>query len=496
MKNFFKDKIYQSYLSVFSLLLIVSICLIAFYQCDKHLIEKHALRHFFNTVITFLFSIPLVSSFRKLRSEHLYLKNKSKKIESLDLLTNAYNRKEGLKILEDLSKSMKQSERSASICFIDILNLTYINNKSGLQAGDNIVKITVNILKDSFRNSDKVVRLEGNKFMVILPDCSLAAKNTLIKKLENKLSLFNKLNKKNYFIELNILYVEYKGEEKESFVNNSINRLALNKKNTSINDSVMQEEILVGINNNEFKTFFQPKIFSKDKKVQFEALVRWIHPEKGMISPSFFIPVSETSFLIHRITELVLKDSLEAAKKLNTCISVNISPLFFEKESFVRDIKNILVDSESRNLIILEITERSAMIHSISTLEKMNKLINLGVKFSIDDFGTGYSSLSYLEKFPISELKIDRSFITNVEKSSINSLIISFSVKVGELSGFEVIAEGVETKEEIEKLISLGCYNFQGYYFDKAQPLEVILKDYSKDKYLKKLDFINTEKSD
>ena len=332
--------------------------------------------------------------------------------------------------------------------------------------------------------------------MVILPDCSLAAKNTLIKKLENKLSLFNKLNKKNYFIELNILYVEYKGEEKESFVNNSINRLALNKKNTSINDSVMQEEILVGINNNEFKTFFQPKIFSKDKKVQFEALVRWIHPEKGMIPPSFFIPVSETSFLIHRITELVLKDSLEAAKKLNTCISVNISPLFFEKESFVRDIKNILVDSESRNLIILEITERSAMIHSISTLEKMNKLINLGVKFSIDDFGTGYSSLSYLEKFPISELKIDRSFITNVEKSSINSLIISFSVKVGELSGFEVIAEGVETKEEIEKLISLGCYNFQGYYFDKAQPLEVILKDYSKDKYLKKLDFINTKKSD
>ena len=115
MKNFFKDKIYQSYLSVFSLLLIVSICLIAFYQCDKQLIEKHALRHFFNTVITFLFSIPLVSSFRKLRSEHLYLKNKSKKIESLDLLTSAYNRKEGLKILEDLSKSMKQSERSAYV---------------------------------------------------------------------------------------------------------------------------------------------------------------------------------------------------------------------------------------------------------------------------------------------------------------------------------------------------------------------------------------------
>jgi EAL domain-containing protein (putative c-di-GMP-specific phosphodiesterase class I) len=147
------------------------------------------------------------------------------------------------------------------------------------------------------------------------------------------------------------------------------------------------------------------------------------------------------------------------------------------------------VDSESRNLIILEITERSAMIHSISTLEKMNKLINLGVKFSIDDFGTGYSSLSYLEKFPISELKIDRSFINNLETNKINPLVINFSVKIGELAGFKVIAEGVETKEQIEKLLALGCYNFQGYYFDKAQPLDVILKDYSKNKYLNKMEF-------
>lgn len=496
MKNIFKNKMYSNYLPVFILLLVVFIYLMVFYLCDERLIGNHAIRHFLNTIFTFLFSIPLVSSFRKIRSEHIYLKNKSKEIESLDLLTGAYNRKEGLKILEDLSKSVRLSERSASTFFIDILNLTYINNKLGLQAGDDIVKITVNILKDIFRSSDKVVRLEGNKFMVILLDCLPAAKNTLIKKLENRLFIFNKLNKKNYFIELNILYVEYKGEENEIFVNNSINRLALNKKNTSVKDSVMQEEILSGLNNNEFKTFFQPKIFSKDKKVHFEALVRWKHPKKGMIPPSVFIPVSERSFLIHKITELVLKDSLKAAKKLDTCISVNISPLFFEKESFVRDIKSILADSETRNLIVLEITERSAMTHSLSTVEKMNKLIDLGIKFSIDDFGTGYSSLSYLEKFPISELKIDRSFIANVEKSSINSLIISFSVKVGELSGFEVIAEGVETKEEIEKLLSLGCYNFQGYYFDKAQPLELILKNYSKDKYLNKLELINTEKSD
>ena len=107
------------------------------------------------------------------------------------------------------------------------------------------------------------------------------------------------------------------------------------------------------------------------------------------------------------------------------------------------------------------------MKHSFSTLNKMKKLIKMGIEFSIDDFGTGYSSLSYLEKFPISELKIDRTFINNIETNKINPLIINFSVKIGRIAGFKVIAEGVETIEQIEKLMSLGCYNFQGYYFDK-----------------------------
>ena len=459
----------------------------------KKTISKHTLMLFLNTVITFLFAIPLLFSFKKIKIEYNFFKIKSKKLEYFDLLTGAYNRKKGLDILKYLAETVTTEENPISICLIDIHNLGYINKKMGLRDGDNIVKIVVNILKYSFRNSDKVVRLEGDKLMVILPECSLNARETLVKNLNKHLSTFNKLNKKNYFIELHSLYIQYKGEEVESFINGSLNRLVLHKKNHNVEDTIMQEDILLGINNNEFKTFFQPKIFSQDEKVQFEALVRWIHPKKGMIPPDKFISVAESSFLIHKITEIVLRDSLDAAKVLNTRISVNISPIVFESETFVTDIKNILMKYDARNLITFEITEGSAMVHSFSTLRKMKKLINLGVEFSIDDFGTGYSSLSYLEKFPISELKIDRSFINNLETNKINPLVINFSVKIGELAGFKVIAEGVETKEQIEKLLALGCYNFQGYYFDKAQPLDVILKDYSKNKYLDKMDFFTLE---
>lgn len=458
-------------------------------------LSKHTLILLLNTVVTLLFAIPLMFSFRKVTLESSSLKKASGFIKSKDQLTGAYNRKKGIFILKNLAEEIKKDEENnLSTCLIDIKNLSYINKKMGLKAGDDIVKIVVSILNQSFRKTDKVVRLQGDKLMVILPNCSKNARGILIKKLKNRLSIFNKMNKKNYFIELNYLYIQYTGENIQEFLDHSLNRLALHKKNKGIEETIIQEEILLGIKNNEFKTFFQPKIFSQDKNVQFEALVRWFHPEKGMIPPDKFIPVAESSFLIHKITEMVLRDSLEAAKLLNTRISVNISPIVFEDESFVIDIKNVLEEYESRNLITLEITERVAMKHSFSTLKKMKKLIKLGVEFSIDDFGTGYSSLSYLEKFPISELKIDRSFINNLETNKINSLVINFSVKISALAGFKVIAEGVETKEQIEKLMSLGCFNFQGYYFDKAQPLEIILEDYSKDKYLDKMDFSTLEK--
>ncbi|WP_319201314.1 GGDEF domain-containing protein [uncultured Ilyobacter sp.] len=159
-------------------------------------LSKHTLILLLNTIVTLLFAIPLMFSFRKLTLESFSLKKESRFIKSKDPLTGAYNRKNGINIFKNLAETFKDEESQISICLIDIKNLGYINKKMGLKAGDDIVKIVVAILKQSFRNSDKVVRLEGDKFMVILPDCSNNARGLLIKKLKTRLSIFNKMNKK------------------------------------------------------------------------------------------------------------------------------------------------------------------------------------------------------------------------------------------------------------------------------------------------------------
>ena len=275
---------------------------------------------------------------------------------------------------------------------------------------------------------------------------------------------------------MNYLFTEYLRGKEEEFVEDVLSHLLLKKNHGIADDSVIQEEMLDGLNNDEFTVFFQPKVHLREGNLEFEALARWIHPEKGIISPGIFIPHAEKSFLINRLTEMVLMTSLEAAERLNANISVNISPVVFENHNFVKEMEKILLGSPFSNLITLEITESVAIKNMISTMKKMEDLQRCGVRFSIDDFGTGYSSLSYLEKLPISELKIDKSFIQNIDNHRINHLIISFICQVGELMDFTVIAEGTEKEQQIRDLIYLGCYSFQGYFFDRPQPLEVIIE--------------------
>ena len=451
----------------------------------KKLIFFKTLKIIFNFWIFILASLPLILSFSKLQRERKHYVKHMTELSSLDPLTGVYNRSRGIAYLKSELKACLSEELPLSICLVDIQNLGYLNKKLGLHVGDDILRIVALLLKYTFRKTDKIVRIEGDKFMAILPGCDEKSRNVLTATLLKRVSFFNKHNLKDYFIKLHYLFVEYKDGSEEDFVEESLSHLLLQKKHGTTFDTLVQEEILDSLKNDEFKVFFQPKIYLKNQKVEFEALARWIHPQKGIIPPNSFIPLAEGSFLINRITEVVLKSSLEAAGRLNANISVNISPVVFENHNFVRDMERILLNSPFSNLITLEITEGIAIKNMASTLQKMNDLKRCGVKFSIDDFGTGYSSLSYLEKLPISELKIDKSFIENINNHRVNRLIISFVCQVGELMDFKVIAEGTEEAWQIHDLLSLGCQNFQGYYFDMPQPLEVILT--RREGYLKKI---------
>jgi diguanylate cyclase (GGDEF)-like protein len=438
-----------------------------------------------NFWIFILTSLPLILSFSKLQKERRFYAKQMAELADLDPLTGVFNRSRGITYLKSELKTCLSGEIPLSICLVDIQNLGYINKKLGLHIGDEILRIVALLLKYTFRKTDKIVRIEGDKFMAILPGCDEKSRDILAATLLKRVAFFNKHNLKDYFIKLHYLFAEYSEGSEEDFVEEALSHLILQKKSGNTYDTVIQDEMLDSLKKNEFKVFFQPKVYLKSKKVEFEALARWLHPQKGIIPPDSFIPLAEGSFLINRITEVVLKDSLEAAGRLNTNISVNISPVVFENHNFVRDMERILLNSPFSDRIIFEITEGIAIKDMASTLKKIKDLKRCGIKFSIDDFGTGYSSLSYLEKFPISELKIDKSFIKNINKHRVNRLIISFICQVGELMDFNVIAEGTEEAWQIHDLLSLGCHNFQGYYFDRPQPLETIIEN--RKEYLEKM---------
>ncbi|GLI54492.1 hypothetical protein PM10SUCC1_00070 [Propionigenium maris DSM 9537] len=451
----------------------------------KKIILMKTAKIILNFWIFILTSLPLILSFSKLQKERRFYAKQMAELADLDPLTGVFNRSRGITYLKSELKTCLSGDIPLSICLVDIQNLGYINKKLGLHVGDEILRIVALLLKYTFRKTDKIVRIEGDKFMAILPGCDEKSRDILAATLLKRVAFFNKHNLKDYFIKLHYLFAEYSEGSEEDFVEEALSHLILQKKSGNTYDTVIQDEMLDSLKKNEFKVFFQPKVYLKSKKVEFEALARWLHPQKGIIPPDSFIPLAEGSFLINRITEVVLKDSLEAAGRLNTNISVNISPVVFENHNFVRDMERILLNSPFSDRIIFEITEGIAIKDMASTLKKIKDLKRCGIKFSIDDFGTGYSSLSYLEKFPISELKIDKSFIKNINKHRVNRLIISFICQVGELMDFNVIAEGTEEAWQVHDLLSLGCHNFQGYYFDRPQPLETIIEN--RKEYLEKM---------
>ena len=432
-----------------------------------------------------LFSLPLILSFSKLKKEKKVYKKQVTELSSLDPLTGTYNRNTGVEYLKTELKACTTEEVPLSVCIVDTQNLGYINKRHGLDTGDEVLKMVAVLMTNIFRKTDKVVRLEGDKFMAILPGCNENSRTLLAKALLDRLSSFNRYNRKDHLIKLHYIFREYSEGSGEKFIEETLSHLLLQKSHGTAYDMMIQEEMLNGLKNNEFDVFFQPKVHLDEETLEFEALIRWMHPEKGIISPVLFIPQAEKSFLISRLTEVVLRRSLRAAERLGTNISVNISPVVFENHNFIREMEKILSDSPCSRLITFEITESVAIKDMKTTLRKMKSLQKYGVRFSIDDFGTGYSSLGYLEKLPIGELKIDKTFIQNIDKHKLNHEIISFICKVGRLMNFTVIAEGTEEEWQIRELIALGCHSFQGYFFDKPQPLEVITA--RREDYMKKI---------
>ncbi|MEW8096117.1 MAG: EAL domain-containing protein, partial [Candidatus Thiodiazotropha endolucinida] len=236
--------------------------------------------------------------------------------------------------------------------------------------------------------------------------------------------------------------------------------------------------------------YFQPQIDRDGKMVGAESLVRWCMRDNTLVLPDNFIPLAEESGLIEPISEFVLRESLLAQLKWMRQypehrvprISINVSAMQFRKKNFVDAIKTAVKDTgnDPENLT-LELTESMLIGNIDETIEKMKELKDFGVRFSIDDFGTGYSSLAYLKSLPISEIKIDRSFVRDILTDPNDAALVETILNLAKQLHLEVVAEGVETKEIRNMLLEYGCTVFQGYYFSRPIPLEQFEKAYLTD---------------
>ncbi|HMB72913.1 MAG TPA: bifunctional diguanylate cyclase/phosphodiesterase, partial [Gammaproteobacteria bacterium] len=226
--------------------------------------------------------------------------------------------------------------------------------------------------------------------------------------------------------------------------------------------------------NEEFQLYFQAQYDAERRVVGAESLLRWIHPDEGVISPGRFIDIAEHTGLILPIGEWALRTACEHLIWLDELVlAVNVSPRQFADPRFVDKLMQILEETGAEpQRLKFEITESLAMVNIQQTIDTMDRLRELGIIFSVDDFGTGYSSLNYLHQLPVDELKIDHSFVSNISSASSNAVIVDTIILMAQQLDLRVVAEGIETRAELDYLLDRDCDTFQGFFFSEPVPID------------------------
>jgi diguanylate cyclase (GGDEF)-like protein len=396
-----------------------------------------------------------------------------------------------------LADALEKNSKIA-LFFLDLDRFKMVNDSLGHQIGDELLKHVALRIEECLEHKGRVCRQGGDEFILAVPEFKdKEALKELAEKLIHKISENYKIEGHEFNIDTSIgisIYPEH-GQDMESLIRNADiamytakdlgrNNYQFYSIEMSLNvyeQLMLESRLKAALKKNEFRVFYQPKVNASTGIIEgFEALIRWIHPEFGMVSPAKFIPIAEQKGYIISIGEWVLKEACAQAKEwsekgYNLNVAVNLSPLQFNKDSIITDISGALKASElDPGLLELEITESGIMKDADKAIRILDKLKRLGVSVSIDDFGTGYSSLSHLKKFPIQKLKIDQSFVRDIPQDKENMAITRSIVDLAKNLGLKTIAEGVETEEQSEFLKSIGCDQLQGYYFGKPQPLAAV----------------------
>lgn len=412
-----------------------------------------------------------------------------------DPLTNLPNKTYFKKIIANTIQSNSIQKTKFALILLDIDNFKSINDSLGHNFGDELLINITSKLKDINNNNYLLSRIGGDSFAFILKNVN--ENKDILHFISQMLTPFKhsiKINDYRIYVTFSIgisLYpnngadkdILYKNAEAAMYhvKGNGKNNFHFytNEMNTEIMEKLnLENDLRNAILNKEFVLYYQPKIDTRTGKViGMEALVRWLHPTKGIVSPLKFIPLAEETGLISKIGEFVLFSACKQTKLWHDLgyyplrVAVNVSPYQLQRRNLLSKVKSALNYSGlSPEYLELEITESCAMYNFKLTISILNDLRKLGIKISLDDFGTGYSSLGYLKQLPIDTLKLDKSFINNINSSSNEKAIVSNLISLAHDINLSVVAEGVENKHQIEFLKFKNCDELQGYYFSKPIP--------------------------
>jgi diguanylate cyclase (GGDEF)-like protein/PAS domain S-box-containing protein len=426
---------------------------------------------------------------RKLREREL------RQIAYNDPLTGLPNRKSFYLHLDEIIKKgyRRCGDMPWALMFLDLNKFKQVNDTLGHDVGDELLKAVAQRFQGCIRDSDRLYRLGGDEFTIIVMNCDdVVNVSNVARKINGVLKKPFSIKGYEIYTSASIgisiypedgwdvevlvknadlaMYAAKEGEKDHLFFTAELNSKALER-------MAMEADLRFAVERGEMELYYQPLVDCAARITGAEALLRWNHPKMGLVSPVKFIALAEETGDIVAIGKWVLETACKQAKAWqgkglgDFFIAVNLSPRQFREPDLVETVLDIVSTSGlSAHCLKLEITEGSVMKDPEACVKKMNTLKEKGILFSMDDFGTGYSSLSYLKRFPLTTLKIDRSFIMDSMNNGNDREIIKSIISMATSLNIETVAEGIETEEQRALLTGLGCKSMQGYFFGRPMP--------------------------
>ena len=416
-----------------------------------------------------------------------------------DRLTDLPNRTLFVDRYEKAIASSSGSDKIVGVMLISLDRFKNINDTLGHAAGDQLLKDVAARLQSCVGGNDTLARFEGPEFAVLLIDsrAPAAIEKVSVTILDSLKKSFSVSRQEVYVtVSIGISLFPHNGDTATAILQNAgaarhrAKRLGGNNHQfyaadmnaLARNRLALETSLRQAIDNDEFVTFYQPVVnLASGKVVGLEALVRWQHPRLGLLPPAAFLELAEHTGLILDISRSIMRSAclqtrqwqLEGLSDLR--LAVNVSARQFRQKDFIDRLRRILNDTSfSPASLELELTETSIMDNPESAAEILAEIRRLGIKVAIDDFGTGYSSLSYLKKFPIDTLKVDRSFVNGAAINRDDASLVTAIIRLAHDLRLKVVAEGIETENELAFLRELRCDEGQGYFFSKPQPPDIL----------------------